>query len=372
VLTPRLLPLRARHRIAAVLALVFAAGVLAAGPAGAAALDDTDGISIAPANSEGADSRASFDYQAEPGQRLDDLLVVRNTGSTRQSITVFATDAFNTDDGGYGLLDTTVEPTDVGTWVRFKGGDSKVELTLKPGASRVLQFSVDVPANAAPGDHPGGLVLSSLSPDGQIVVDRRVATRLYVRVPGDLQPNINVSQISAEYVPSLNPLSGSVEVTFTVENTGNVALGGGLVVGAHTYFGVGAGATQQVSLAELLPGNERTLTMTIPSIGQIGYLSPFVRVVPSVSSAALYPGVLREVSRDTFAFAVPWWLIILAAIALVFFIVLRIRRRSDARNAAAWMEYTEAEARRMADGPRDREPAVVGSGTGGGADRPAG
>ena len=86
---------------------VDAAGLALAGaaltvPTAAHAADDTIGISAAPAGPDGsADGRTRFSYAADPGQKISDQYVVRNTGTTVQTFTVLSTDAFN-DEAGEG------------------------------------------------------------------------------------------------------------------------------------------------------------------------------------------------------------------------------------------------------------------------------
>lgn len=342
------LPRRLGRVVAFGATLLIAAGLFSTFAPTVAFADDTDGISGAPANEAGADGRTRYSYLAAPGQTLDDLYVARNTGTTAQTLTVFSTDAYNTDDGGYGLLDTEAEPTDAGRWVSFADGATKLSIPLEPGATQVVPFTVTVPADASPGDHAAGLVISVTSPNGQLLVDRRVATRLYVRVPGDLQPALTISNLEASYAHSLNPIDGVTTVTYTVKNTGNVALGAHMVIGAKALFGIGAGELLREELAEMLPGATRTVSFDVAGVGQYGYLNPYVRLVPSVEQNASSPGVLREVSRDTVIFAMPWWLLIGLALAGLIWVVRRLRHRQDEKNAKAWIAYTEAEAVRKA------------------------
>lgn len=336
-------------------------GVSSAGSARAedAPSTDTIGISAAPQSADASSPRSRFSYQMGPGQVIDDTYVVTNVGSTAQSFTVFATDAFNTDEGGYGLLETGVAPTDAGAWVDF-GGQPSVAVQLDPGASTEVPFRVTVPADAGPGDHAAGLVVSALANDGQVLVDRRVGTRLYVRVPGDLQPLMSIDGMTASYTPSVNPLDGETAVTFTVRNAGNVALSGRLKAEVRGLFGIGVSGQVDADVDEMLPGSTRTVTTTISGVGQWVYLSPTVTLYPSVDEQALNPGPLRSVSRDTVLFVVPWALLAVLVIALLVWGWLRLRRRIDERRARAWVEYTEAEARRKAEAERD----VVGSAPG--------
>ncbi|MEA9987182.1 hypothetical protein QN358_18305 [Subtercola sp. RTI3] len=339
-----------RRPLGLALSGLFVAGsLLVAAPTPAAhADDDTSGISGAPAGVNGADGRSRFSYQLSPGQHLDDQYVLRNTGTTPETMKVFATDAYNTDDGAFGLLETDSVPTDAGSWVSFTGGAKTLEVPLDPGATKVIPFSVDAPADASPGDHAAGIVISVQSAQGAILVDRRVATRLYARVPGALQSSLTISSISASYSSALSPLQGSTTLTYTIRNNGNIALSAHMVAGVNTYFGIAAASPVRQDLAEMLPGSTRTVSLTVPDVGQLGYLNPYVSMAPFVDGDALDPGALTNVDRDTVTLAMPWWLIILLVIALIVYAIIRLRRRRDEKIAAAWLEYTEAEARRHA------------------------
>lgn len=183
----------------AIAATLVAAPILATGSPAFA--DDTDGIGAAPSDGVGPDTRTRFSYQIGPGQQVSDFFFVKNSGTTKQTVKIFATDAYTADDGELSLLPTDQKAKDAGSWVTFEDGSAVRELTLEPSTSIVTQFTVTVPADAAPGDHVGGMVVSSQSGSGQVLVDSRVASRLYIRVKGDIQPNLTVSNISAIYSP---------------------------------------------------------------------------------------------------------------------------------------------------------------------------
>ncbi|MFB2598270.1 hypothetical protein ACEXQE_10790 [Herbiconiux sp. P17] len=357
-LIPALNRISRRGFAVVLVAAALTGGLFAISPAASAHADDTDGISGAPSTDTSADGRSRFSYQASPGQQLTDNYIVRNTGTTPKVMKVFATDAYNTEDGSYGLLDTGVVPTDAGTWVTFDGGATQLDIPLDPGASQVVPFTLNVPADAAPGDHAAGIVISVTGAEGQILVDRRVATRVYVRVPGDLQPALTISSIAADYQGEFNPLDGKTTITFTVQNTGNVALGANMLAGVNTYFGISAAGQVRQELSEMLPGSTRTITMTVPGTGQWGYLNPYVAMQPTVDKDALDPGPLPTVNRDTITFAVPWLILLLLVIAAAVFLVLRIRRARDEKTARDWIAYTEAEARRKAREQAEERPTV--------------
>jgi hypothetical protein len=357
------IPLPAR-RLARGSALLFAAlfvgAVLTVGsPSVAANADDTDGISGTPASDSGPDGRSRFSYEVAPGQQLTDNYSVSNTGTTAQVMRVFATDAFNTEDGAYGLLDTDAAAVDAGAWVTFVNGATFVDVPLAPGESQLVTFTLVVPADASPGDHAAGIVTSVTSPQGQILVDRRVATRLYVRVPGDLQAALTVGSISSSYEPTINPLDGTTTVTFTVRNSGNIALGAKLIVGVNTYLGMSAAPIVRDELDEMLPRSTRVITLTVPGVAQLGYLNPYVSLAPVAATELSSPGALATVDRDTVGFAVPWWLLILLVVGGAAYAFIRIRRRIDSRRAEEWVAHMEEEARRKLES-RDDELVTTG------------
>jgi dihydroorotate dehydrogenase (fumarate) len=328
--------------------IALSASTYSSALAAAASDEDTIGISAEPLTDPNTTGRTRFSYQIGPGQEVDDAYVVSNTGSTPQTYAVFATDAFNTEDGGYGLLDTDVIPSDAGSWVTFEGGATKLDVILQPGESKVVPFTVRVPADAGPGDHAAGMLVSAVSVDGQVLVDRRVGTRLYVRVPGELQPTLTISSLSASYTPSLNPLAGDATVTFTVTNGGNVALAGDVTVAVKGLFGIDLAAPVNSQVEEMLPGSTRTVTTTVTGVGQWVFLNPSVTLVPTIEPDALNPGPLNRVNRDAVLFVVPWALLALVVIGLAIWGWIWFSRRRNDRRAQEWIEYTEAEARRKA------------------------
>jgi len=337
---------RRRASLLAILALAVAALV----PTAPAALADdaTIGIAGGPANESGPDDRSRLSYEVQPGQTVTDRYVVRNTGTTDQQVTVFGADAYNTNDGAYALLETGETSKDAGSWVSF-GGEASVQLALAPGEQKVLEFTVSVPAAAIPGDHAAGIVVSARGVEGQVRVDRRVATRMYVRVAGKLQPNLTISSISASQVADWDPLTGTTDITVTLHNAGNVALGADVTAKVTTWFGMSAGDSARVELAEMLPGATREVTFSVPNVPRLGYLQAGVTLHPTVAADAPNPGALALVERQSGLAGVPW--LALGVLILVLGVVLlaRWRRARLTRQAEEWVAYTRAEALRIAD-----------------------
>lgn len=334
--------------VALVLTGILTAGLIVAGTMPSFA-EDTAGIAGAPSDGGKVDqTRSRFSYQVEPGQVINDEYLVSNSGSTSADITVYATDAYNLENGDFGLLDSSSEPKDVGTWVTLDGGAKRISITLAPGESRVIPFTVNVPADASPGDHAGGMIISSLTDSAQVKLDRRIATRLYLRVKGEVTALMTVSSISANYVPTFNPFAGTVNITFTLTNNGNVSLGANTAAVVKGLFGIPLSGVTRDSVPEMLPGTSRSMTVSVEGVGQWIFLNPTVSIAGTIDEDAINPGPLPTAERDVPLFVPPLALLLIAAVAAGVYFLVRWRRKRDHERAQAWLEFMDAEEQRRA------------------------
>jgi dihydroorotate dehydrogenase (fumarate) len=339
--------LNPRRVVATILLACTLFSISAVAVSSPALAEDTAGIAGAPADGGKVDqTRSRFSYQVEPGQVINDEYLVSNSGSTPADITVYATDAYNLENGDFGLLESNLSPVDVGTWVTFDGGLQRLSLTLTPGESKVIPFTVNVPADASPGDHAGGLIISSLTDSGQVKLDRRIATRLYLRVKGDVAALMTVSSISAHYEPSLNPFTGTVHITYTLTNNGNVSLGANSAASVKGIFGIPLSGVMRNDIPEMLPGTSRSMTVEVEGVGQWVYLNPTVSIAATIDEDAINPGALPGAERDVLLFVPPFALLILAALGVGIYFFIRHRKKREAQRAKAWLEFIKEEEQR--------------------------
>jgi Predicted membrane protein len=330
---------------------------------GVAHAEDTVGIGIAPADTKGKpDGRSRFTYQADPGQTVTDHVRVTNTGSTRIEVTLYAADAYNDEKGDFALADSTEKKSGASSWVTFDGRP-KLGLTLKRGESKTVPFTVAIPADAGPGDHPAGIIASAVT-GGQVTVERRIADRLYVRVSGNLQPVLTITSFSGVYHSGLNPLDGSISVTATITNSGNVALEGTTTLSATTWFGAAVGRSSRAELPEILPGSTSTVNFDIPGVPQVGFASVRMLLQGGISGDAPDPGPLPVIQRDLLVATIPWAVVGVLMLGGLLWLVLWLRRRREDRYAREWMAHTEAEAAaRAADADAQELALAVASGS---------
>ncbi len=273
----------------------------------------------------GAKERPDLSYSAAPGQQIDDAVTLFNFSNVPLTFRLYATDAFNNVEGGFDLLSANQKPKDVGTWVTLP----QENLALPPKSQATFPISIRVPATATPGDHAGAILASNAtvgsSPDGKIVnVDRRTGSRVYVRVAGRLTPELVVSKVTTTYKASLNPFSGRNEVTYRVENQGNVRLGGRHRASASGLFGLGGKSKKFSDLPELLPGQSVTLTASFNGLPASFLNFASVKVDPEDVDGKRI-GVLSSSAATT---AIPFTFIALGAIAALG----RLARRSYQRH----------------------------------------
>jgi hypothetical protein len=315
--------------------------------------EGTQSFSGAPSDGIKIDSnRTTFTYAASPGQALEDAYIVLNDGTVAQDITISATDAFNAEDGSFALFDTNMPAVDAGTWVSFEGAPNQV-LTLQPGETRVIPFVVTVPVDASPGDHAGGVLATVSSIDGQVKLERRVATRMNIRVSGDIEAGLTVSGLNATYQPSLNPFNGDLVLTFTVQNTGNVTLASRTTSTATGIFGIGLSGNASYTVPALLPGSTHVVTTAIPGVWQWIWMNAKMTLVGVDSNDTMNAGVMPTASREASTWAMPWGLFALLIAAGFVYVYIRFSRKNNELRSQQWLEYTQAEARLRA---RDESP----------------
>ncbi len=320
--------------LVAFVALALVAGPIhAASPSPAASGPTTWGVQ--PSGPDGPDGRPAFEYSVAPGESLIDYVGVSNFGEAPLTVHLYATDAFNTDDGGFALLTADETPTDVGSWVRL-AEDTHV---IPPMKRLDIPFQIQVPTDAEPGDHIGGIVaaleVAATDDAGNgVVVERRVGSRIYLTVEGAVKPGLTIDAIGATYDSGWDPVSGTLTVTYTVRNTGNVRLAARQAVTATGPFGLALKGLDLDDLPELLPGATVTATTTFTEIAPVGRITATVRLDPYTTGRdQTVRAAPVEATTETWALPVLLaGLLLLAVEAIVALIWWRRRQRRHARS----------------------------------------
>ena len=229
-----------------------------------------------------AGSRSFFSYELEPGAVIEDAVTLFNLGTVPLTFDLYGTDARNNDRGDFELLPAATQPTGVGAWVETAASLG----TVPAGGQLHIPITIRVPVDARPGDHAGAVLAASdtraTGPDGQeVVLDRRTGPRIYVRVAGELVPELSVEGLETSYDPALNPLGGGASVRYRIHNTGNVRLSGRHQASVAGPFGAGRQRGERLDLPELLPGESIEVETTVEGVPALGWARAEVVVEPS-------------------------------------------------------------------------------------------
>lgn len=291
--------------------------------------------SVRPAPAKDGSARPNFVFDAEPGDTISDALVVSNDGELNLVLGVYISDAFTTPEGDTDLLARGETPRDLGAWASAEVSS----VTVPAGGQIEVPFTVEVPDDADAGDHVGGIVTSlTVAEEGthgnRVRIERRLGSRISVRVGGSLRPGLTFTSLSAEYHHSPNPFApGAMELTYTVENTGNVRLRATRTARVATGLGLGERVDEAADMDELLPGNSFTFTQRVDGVWPGGATTSSVELEPyDASGAQLQPPATTAIARTSMTL-VPWSVIAVAvvilAVAMAAAMVGRRRRRRD-------------------------------------------
>ena len=329
------------------LALVAGALALSAAPPALAATDQIT-WAVSPATDGAVDKRSWVELELDPGASADEQAAVRNLSDQTVTFRIDTADGYFTDKGRFNMLPSDQESVDAGTWI-----SAPETVTVEPGGTGIVPFTVTVPDNAEPGDHAAGLAASLVSVGtdvggSSVGVESRIGFRVMTRVTGDVAPAVAVENLSGDYRLSWNPFQpGSLTVDAEIVNTGNVRLlldGTASAQGASAPI-VAADAAQQ----ELLPGDRRAVTLQLDDVWPIFAVGTELTVAPTVvTPEGLAPVEIAPVTESTTTAAVPIpQLAVLLGVALILAAILAGRSRSR-RRVAALVQQAKEEGRREA------------------------
>jgi hypothetical protein len=347
----------AKAAVAALIAAQVAAPVdSSAAVPGATATDDSLTWSLVPATPERQpDDRQSFRLALDPGATATEYAILTNYSSDEVTFDLTASDGVIAEDGSFDILRDDEEPADSGAWISLED-----QVTVPAEGDALVPFTVTVPADATPGDHPAGITAGvsaqSQSENGTAVgLQARVGLRVHLRVTGEIQAALAIAPVSVGYAYSWNPFApGHVEVVYDVANTGNVRLESSDTVSAAGPFGLAPGEARDGEPRELLPGTSRTTTRIVDDAWPLVRFSTEITAVPgSVGEDDIGAAAPAAVRVTGTAWAVPWPQLIV--IALVAGLVLLVRRLRTRRRTA----LSEAIARARAEGAAAARSAAV-------------
>jgi len=200
-------------------AVLCAVTVLFATPAGAQTpTNDVQSVGMAPTESKPDDPNAGqwFVFSIAAGGSATTKARITNPASVPQVVKLYLSDLVFGADGTPTIPDR--KPEEVGAWGRFE----QATVTVPPRGDVLVPILLNVPANAEPGDHVGAAVAESQPIGDTVKIIKRIATRLYITVPGEATKSFTVVNVRRKLSSMWFPKD--IEVTTLVRNTGRVRL----------------------------------------------------------------------------------------------------------------------------------------------------
>lgn len=346
-----------RALLSAVFAFLMASAFAA--PAAAASSpapgDDGDGSvtwMVRPSDGIGEDGRAWVELDLDPGETAREHLLVRNLSTSAVTFRLTAADGYFTETGRFNMLTSDKESVDAGTWIEIQA-----QVDVAPGADVIVPFTITVPENATPGDHPAGIAASIRSGEGeQVGVESRVGFRVMTRVTGELAPSA-AATVSGVYSGSINPFdAGRIDVGYTVENTGNTRLSILPRVSVSALFGLVSFAVEGEEIVEIAPGESRAAEVSLASVWPLFAYTADVTATLVPVGDDVAAGEVDPASAQTVVVAIPWPQLVTIAIAIVLlWLIWRDRRRRDEKVAEL---VAQARQDALAESARENEPAL--------------
>lgn len=153
-------------------------------------------------------------------------LTVYNTG--RQSLSIqMGTQTFTVTDEEYNY--SFDENATVNQWVRY----SAANFILEAGKSKEIEYSINVPNTANPGDTYFGMFASTTpsKTDSEISSTERVASLIYVTVPGNITRSGKLLNIRSPFITNSDSTWSA-----TIQNSGNALFRSNYSVSVQTLW----------------------------------------------------------------------------------------------------------------------------------------
>lgn len=147
-----------------------------------------------------------FIYTIIPGDSINDALMVANNTDETKTLELYPADQTSSSGGGLALKQQVEEMNEVGAWIDLE----QSEVTLNPGQSQEISFTVTAPSDLSPGEYIGGIIIQEKKPpliNQGLALHTRMGVRMYLTVPGEIIEDIEllpINYIRGRNFPSLN------------------------------------------------------------------------------------------------------------------------------------------------------------------------
>lgn len=274
------------------------------------------GVSISP---------ATVEETLDPGVQKEYSISVTNLDSREQTYYLYTRNISGVRDGGVPVFaESNQERTgyELVDWITLPTN----QITVGGGEKFSFTFTVNLPEDATPGSHFGGIFFSVDPPEIEnsgAAVGYQVANIISIRVSGEVTEQASIRQFSTK-----NYINGSQNIDFTVriQNSGNVLVRPSGPLEIYNMLGNKVGdVTFNPDKSAVFPNDMReydNLNWTGDSIG-------FGRYEAILSSGYGEAGAYKTMSSTVTFWILPWNIIgpalgVLAVVLLVIFIFVKV------------------------------------------------
>ncbi len=204
------------------LAVLFLGTILSASLFSPAVLASSADVGIEPAypTADNERTQSIFIMRLKPEEQGKNGIRLINSGKDAHTVEIYPTDSSSSVDGSFSCRQHAEAVKDVGTWVKL----DKTKLTLQAGEQTVVDFTVNVPKGAGPGEHDGCIAVQDIEnlpakSGSGVLLGFRSAIRLAVTVPGKIVKKLDIVKIDIKHVENRG-----ISVSAIAKNSGNVSL----------------------------------------------------------------------------------------------------------------------------------------------------
>lgn len=234
-----------------------------------------------------------FVYELAPGAEATGSVRVNNPGAESVTVELAAADANTAQSGGSAFAGVDATPTASGRWLRL----DEPRVTLAPGEAASVGFSVQPPAQTAPGQYLAGLVAyipaaqagaSGAGADqagASVTMQTRYVIGVQVDVPGEWTPSLEITGASAMEQPS------GTRLGIAIENNGDEFLKpeGSVTLSNADLTPI---LTEPIKLGTFLTGTDITYPVAWPGAPNAGEYGVEVELTYANDKVARYSGQL--------------------------------------------------------------------------------
>jgi hypothetical protein len=257
---------------------------------------------------------AHFEISASPGEQVKATVYFWNGTDTELPVHMESEDIRPQDEAGHVAGGAEDAVNSLKDWVKPIYPD----VAVFPKQEIALDFTIDVPPNADPGSHWGGVLVrtAAVLAGGGAAIQSRVGTIVLLRVSGEAKEKLTLESFSMSSFAESPPIA--LEARFRNEGTVHEAPQGTIEV--RNLFG-GLVATGTLPMRNVWPGDVRKIEA---SVGEGLWLGRY-----AVLFRATYGDGKAELVARRIIWVVPWrtqgWKVLLGLGLIIWVIVARRR-----------------------------------------------